>query len=41
MNAASIFQLFSIIIKCIRLFLDSKVRKQIVLYRERTLAGEE
>jgi hypothetical protein len=41
MNTASRFQLFSIITKCIRSFLDSNVRKQISFHRERTSAGEE
>jgi hypothetical protein len=41
MNTASRFQLFSIITKCIRSFLDSKVRKQFGFCWERTSAGEE
>jgi hypothetical protein len=41
MNTASIFQLFSIITKCIRSFLDSKVTKQIGFRRDRTSIGEE
>jgi hypothetical protein len=41
MNTASRFQLFSVITKCICLFLDSKVRKQIGFHRERTSIGEE
>jgi hypothetical protein len=35
------FQLFSIITKYIRSFLDLKVRKQIGFRRERTSAGKE
>jgi hypothetical protein len=41
MNTASIFQLFSIITKCIRSFSDSKVTKQIGFRWDRTSIGEE
>jgi hypothetical protein len=40
MNTTSRFQLFSIITKCIHLFLDLKVTNQIGFCRERTSAGK-
>jgi hypothetical protein len=41
MNIASRFQLFSIITKYIRSFSDSKIKKQIGFYQERTSTGKD